>query len=222
MTSAVAFSNAAAFSVSPSTVQAPWRGTVTFSWQASGVASIAIRWTDDLGPHTFPSTSSSGSTSQPAAFSKPGTYTFNIYGYRDAAGAQLCAGPVSAQIVVTPPPTPTFTPVPVGISRFVVRNALSELCTGSSIPTVNIAWVATGGSDARIYLYRREYTSANVFVRETPLISGSPALSSSYVDHPNIPPPVDKVNYRLMVRNAAGQWQDQTQPSTLIWDYCLY
>lgn len=179
-------------------------------------------------PSATPPPLRSTDTATPSSTPVPFTPTATATDTPVPATATATATPV-ATVPPTPTSTPTNaptrtptrtpTPVPVAISRFVVSSA----CTGSSIPDVTINWIATGGSDARIYLNRNEFTSSGSFVRTTTLINGElNRLNSGLVDHPRQVAPAEKANYTLVVRNSASQSASRTEPATLIWTYCLY
>ncbi|MDQ1249176.1 MAG: hypothetical protein QG597_3550, partial [Actinomycetota bacterium] len=99
-------------SISPTTGVAPFNGNVTVRWNASGVASIAIRWADDKGGR-FVSTSSTGSTQIGVSKRAAGPIPFEITGYRDpTASGQSCVSR-STDLTVTAPQPPTATTRPI-------------------------------------------------------------------------------------------------------------
>ncbi len=191
------------FSVSPvSVIGKGWRGNVTLNWSAANVDSIAIRWTDSNGAHTFNSTLDAGSTQQFVYLSGPGSITFSLYGY--VGGARVvpvqCVGPVNTTLWIAD--TISFT--------------VDVRCVSGSSPTVTINWQVTGGPDTRVTLIRNK---TNAPTAQTTLVNASTSLKGSFTDRP---PAGTLTNYTLRVSVAGGAVENTTQPTTAFWANCIY
>jgi hypothetical protein len=99
-------------------------------------------------------------------------------------------GTATASVTVTVVP-------PVSITRF-------EGTTGNCQP-INLSWICSGGTDARVTLSRSALGSPGII-----LVSDSPNLSGTYSDTA-VAGANATYEYTLRVRNAAGQTASQSR-----------
>jgi len=151
-------------------------GSSGLTWQTTGATSASI---NGIGPVTV-------NGARTVTLKETTTFTLT---------ATNSAGSVTATVTVTVVP-------PVSIVRFTA----TPTCPSEGPQAVSLAWIADGGTDARVTLSRDGID----------LVSNSSRLSDTYLDRP----PAGGHTYTLTVRNAAGYFYSQSKPVATT--YCIF